>query len=52
MTKHQMHLPDEVWDGLKRYAAELSEREGRTVTTSEALRRILERSLKRQRGKK
>jgi hypothetical protein len=49
-TRRNIHLDDETWQGLEHYAAELGQKAGKPVSTSEALRRIVERFLKR-RGK-
>lgn len=49
MTRRNVHLPDRTWEQLQEYADELSEKEGRLVTASEAVRRILTRSLARVR---
>ena len=48
MTRRNVHLPGSMWAGLERYAAELGAKEQKPVSTSEALRRILERYLKRR----
>jgi hypothetical protein len=50
MSRRQVFLPDELWDALTDYALELSQKERTQISTAEAMRRILERSLKR-RGK-
>lgn len=47
MTRRNVYLPDEMWDALQSYAIELTVKEGKPVSVSEAMRRILERSLKR-----
>jgi hypothetical protein len=49
MTRRNVFLSDDVWAALTAYALELSAKEGKQVSTSEALRRILERALKRLR---
>ena len=48
MARRNIFLPDELWQQLTAYALELSQQEGRQVSTSEALRRILERAMKRR----
>jgi hypothetical protein len=48
MTRRNVFLPDDLWDALTAYAVELSVKEGTQVSTSEAMRRILERSLRRR----
>lgn len=48
MVRRTLFLPDELWDGLQAYAIELTVREGKPVSVSEAMRRILERSLARR----
>lgn len=50
MTRKHIHLADELWMQLERYAEELSERAGKPVSVAEAVRQILERAMKR-RGK-
>jgi hypothetical protein len=44
MTRRNVFLPDELWDKLRRYAVELTAKEGTQVSTAEALRRIVERA--------
>jgi hypothetical protein len=48
MTRRSVFLPEELWADLQAYAIELTVREGAPVSVSEAMRRILERSLKRR----
>jgi hypothetical protein len=48
MTRRNVFLPDELWDALQRYAIELTVKEGAPVSVAEAMRRILERSLRRR----
>lgn len=48
MTRRNIHLPDKLWEALQEYADELMEYEGKPVSAAEALRRIVERSLKRR----
>jgi hypothetical protein len=51
MVRRNVLLPVELWDALVDYALELSQKERSQVSTSEAMRRILERSLKRRERK-
>lgn len=48
MTRRNIFLPAEMWEDLQAYAIELTVKEGKPVSVSEAMRRILERSLKRR----
>lgn len=48
MTRRNIFLPEEMWDQLQAYAIELTVKEGKPVSVSEAMRRILERSLSRR----
>ena len=48
MSRRNLFLPDEMWADLQAYAIELTVKEGKPVSVSEAMRRILERSLKRR----
>jgi hypothetical protein len=48
MTRRNIFLPEEMWAQLLSVAVELTSREGKPVSVSDALRRILERSLKRR----
>lgn len=48
MTRRTLFLPDELWNDLQAYAIELTVKEGKPVSVSEAARRILDRSLKRR----
>lgn len=48
MTRRNVFLPEELWDALQAYAIELTVKEGKPVSVAEAMRRILERSLKRR----
>ena len=48
MDRRNVFLPAEIWDALTAYAVELTTKEGKQVSTSEAMRRILERALKRR----
>lgn len=48
MTRRTLFLSDELWNDLQAYAIELTVKEGKPVSVSEAMRRILERSLKRR----
>lgn len=48
MVRKQIFLPAELWEQVTAYALELGVKEGQQVSTSEALRRILERSMKRR----
>lgn len=48
MVRRNVFLPDELWDALQRYAIDLTVKEGKPVSVAEAMRRILERSLKRR----
>ena len=41
-------MPEELWNDLQAYAIELAVKEGKPVSVAEAMRRILERSLKRK----
>lgn len=47
MTRRNVFLPDELWQKLQRYAAQLAVKGGKPVSTAEAARRILARSLAR-----
>lgn len=51
MVRKNVHLPEDLWRQLTIYALELSQQEGKQVSTSEAMRRILERALKRRERK-
>lgn len=48
MIRRNVFLPDDLWDALQAYAIELTVKEGKPVSVAEAMRRILERSLKRR----
>jgi hypothetical protein len=48
MIRRNVFLPDELWDALQAYAIELTVKESKPVSVAEAMRRILERSLKRR----
>jgi hypothetical protein len=48
MTRRNIFLPEALWNALQEYAIELTVKEGKPVSVSEAMRRILERSLKRR----
>ena len=48
MTRRNIFFPEEMWAQLLAVAIELSSREGKQVSVAEAMRRILERSLKRR----
>ncbi len=48
MTRRNIFLPPELWDALQAYAIELTVKEGKAVSISEAMRRILERSIARR----
>lgn len=52
MTRRNIHLPDGLWRELQRYAAELSARRGKPVSTADAARRILHRAMKRRQNKR
>lgn len=48
MTRRNIFLPEAMWEELQTYAIELTVKEGKPVSVSETLRRILERSLNRR----
>jgi hypothetical protein len=48
MTRRNIFLPEEMWNDLQAYAIELTVKEGKAVSVSEAMRRIMERSLTRR----
>lgn len=48
MVRRNVHLPPDLWTQVQSYAAELGQREGKPVSTAEAVRRILERAMKRR----
>lgn len=49
MIRRNVFLPADLWDELQAYAIELTVDEGKPVSVAEAMRRILDRSLKRRR---
>jgi hypothetical protein len=48
MTRRNIHFSDQLWEQLEEYAEELTEKAGKTVSVAEAVRQILERSMKRR----
>ena len=48
MGRRSVFLPATLWAALTAYAIELTAKEGKQVSTSEAMRRILERALARR----
>lgn len=50
MTRRNIFISDELWADLQAYAIELTVKEGKPVSVSEALRRILERSIARRKN--
>ena len=45
MTRHNISIPKDLWDKIRRAAAKAGARMGRTVSISEWLRRAAERAL-------
>jgi hypothetical protein len=45
MTRRNLWLPDALWRAAEKYAAGLGAKEGKPVSTTEAVRRILDRAL-------
>jgi len=52
MKRRNLHISDKLWRELERYAGELGARRGRPVTTSEAIRQVLSRAMRRRRERK
>lgn len=50
MVRRNIFIPQDLWDDLQAYAIELTVKEGKPVSVSEALRRILERSIARRKA--
>lgn len=48
MESRTLRLPAPLWQQIEAYAADLSHRERKPVSVAEAIRRILERSMKRR----
>lgn len=46
MESRTLRLPSDLWEHLEQYAAELGARRGKPVSVAEAVRQILERSMR------
>lgn len=49
MPVHSVRIPDPLWSRLEEAARAVSDREGRTVSASELLRRLIDREYPEQR---
>ena len=46
--RHNLYIPNDLWEKMRKAAADAGARVGRTVSVSEWLRRAAERALERE----